>query len=424
MNFIQIEPLKAPLRGHVRLPFSKSISNRQLVLGAHTNLPFEIMGISEADDTYYLMEALRRCGYIWERREGALRFFPPHSFPASLELFLGEGGTTLRFLLPWLARYPGKVRIEVAASLQKRPILPLLESLQKAGVNICSTASLFPLEIEGDPDWQPKTLEIDSSLSSQFVSALLLLAPALEIGTQIREIGLLSATPSYRQITLDLLAQQGYLWERQGDSWILRAKGNPPFTFHGEADWSASSFFWGWAALGGFEGTLTLSPHALQPEKNLFPALPLPYAYSWESASVLRLQPLPHPIPPLDIDLMDYPDAFPVLSVVAAFAEGISQFKGLQTLPHKESNRLEAMRTELVKFGAALSVQKDAVIIYPTAHLDKPSLAFESYGDHRIAMALSLVAARISSPFVIHAHECVRKSFPQYWKILKRLQNS
>jgi len=271
------------------------------------------------------------------------------------------------------------------------------------------------------PAWRPEALEIDSTQSSQFVSALMLMAPHLVSGAIICEKALHPATPAYREMTRSLLASYGMVWHPTESGWQLVQKQTPPSpTFYGEADWSAASFFFGWAALGAFEGYLPLSPETLQPEARLFWTLGWGYTCTFTPQG-LYLSSTETPLEGIDISIEDYPDAVLMLAVVAAFAKSPSRLRGVHTLPYKETDRLHALTTELGKVGASLRLEDNDLIIMPTSRIPNQNLTLESYGDHRMAMALSLVAARSPDPILITEPDCVAKSFPNYWQNLSHL---
>lgn len=419
---VQLSLPRRRLCGRVTLPYSKSLSNRQLILGAHTGRAFTIEGVSAADDTTYLIRALQQLGYGVARSGQVWKFLPPETYPPSAHLYPGEGGTTFRFLLPFLVRVPVQTRIDVGASLRRRPIFPLLHSLREAGAALFPAPNIYPIRIEGNPAWRPHRFRIDSSLSSQFISALMLMAPALDLNSEIQELASCPATPAYREMTRALLQTYGIKWTSTETGWQLTEKASLPesLTFYGEQDWSAASFFFGWAALGAFEGTLPLASETLQPEARLFSSL------QWNC----RGEPLPDGVyltptgespEAIDLSVEDYPDAVLVLAVVAAFAKSPSRLRGIHTLPYKESDRLNALLTELAKIGAVLRIDGHDLLIEPTKAVPRHKLTFESYDDHRVAMALSLIAARAPEPIYIKNPYCVLKSFGTYWKELERL---
>lgn len=420
MSVLWIHPPTAPLGASVALPYSKSLSNRQLVLGAQTGAPFRVEGLSDAEDTRWLVQALQQIGYTIGRRGEVWEFWPPKTYPKQVELFLGEGGTTLRFLLPWLARLPVESVVQVAPPLQRRPLLPLIEALRSAGAHIQTSPTLSPLRIRGEPEWRPSRLQIDSSLSSQFLSGLFLLAPHLPEGACIQELSAKPATSAYSEATRQLLQQYGWAWQATSEGWTLRYGSKKSLCFVGERDWSAASFFFGWAALTPAHFQLPLHPTALQPEYQLFSALPWPYHYTLQAGSIEVVH-ADSPLPPLALDMRDFPDATLVLAVVSAFAEGPAQLTGIETLPYKESHRLQALQTELSKIGVQLSWDAGSLQIEPISYVPEGGVVFDSHGDHRVAMALSLVAAKSKSPIGIADPFCVRKSFPGYWEVLAGL---
>ncbi|MCS7162854.1 MAG: hypothetical protein NZ958_05985 [Bacteroidia bacterium] len=417
MRTLWLEPVRR-LAGRVALPYSKSLTNRQLGLGAHTLQPFRLRGVSEGLDSQYFLEALAKVGYTIYLEGEVWAFIPPASFPKAVSLYLGEGGTTLRFLVPWLAHLPLQAEVAVAPSLARRPIAPLLSALRQAGFTLSET---FPLRISGKPDLRPKYFSLEASLSSQFLSALFLAAPWLPEGATIELESRRLATPAYAEATRQLVAAYGWVWQEDNRRWTLQPATKPAeLEFVGEADWSAGGYFFGWAALGAFQGWLPLRSSSLQPESQLFLALPLPYQWRWE-AEGLWVESTEGPVPPMNLSVENCPDALLVLAVVAAFAEGPSQFRGIYTLPYKESPRLEALAAELTKVGARLEWDSETLCVFPTASLPKQPLLFSAWGDHRISMALSLLAARLPHPIGIVGADCVAKSFPTYWEVLREL---
>ncbi|RMF46933.1 MAG: 3-phosphoshikimate 1-carboxyvinyltransferase [Bacteroidetes bacterium] len=424
MSTVVLSPVKGRLEGFVWLPFSKSLSNRHLILGAHTTRPFTITGLSVAEDTHYLVQALQGLGYR-HLQEGphTHTFLPPTDWPKKVQLFAGEGGTTLRFLLPFLARLPLQATVDASPSLRKRPIQPLLEALRRTGLTLSTSSSLYPLVIQGNPQWAPTHIAVDSSLSSQFLSAFMLAAPQLPLGCLIEELSAQPATPSYADMTRQLVEAYGWRWEKTATGWrlIQQPAALESLHFFGEADWSAAVFFWGWAALAEASLVLPLSMTSSQPERTL-----LLRENSWPvrltpAPQGLRIEHTGQPLEPFDLDLAEWPDATPALAVMAAFASGPSRLTGLHTLPHKESHRLQALATELHRIGAQTEWTAETLSIYPVSKFPTTPVTFDSHGDHRIAMALSLAAARSPVPLYITGARCVLKSFPHYWSLLQDL---
>lgn len=424
MSTVMLFPVKGRLEGFVPLPFSKSLSNRHLILGAHAGQPFTITGLSTGQDTHYLVQALQHLGYRYLRKEeNTHTFLPPTDWPKEAQLFAGEGGTTLRFLLPLLAHLPLQATIDASPPLRKRPILPLLEALRRTGLTVRTSSSLYPLVMEGNPRWSPPHIAVDSSLSSQFLSAFFLAAPQLPRGCLIEELSPHPATPSYAEMTRQILKAHGWHWEKTPTGWCLteRPPSAGPFHFFGEADWSAAVFFWGWASLGQVSLVLPLSTASLQPERRLLLRENFWPVHFTSLAQGLQIESAATPVKPFELDLAEWPDAAPVLAMVAAFACGISQLTGLHTLPHKESHRLRALASELERLGARVEWTAETLCIHPVSRLPRAPVTLDSHGDHRIAMALSIGAACSPVPISITGADCVLKSFPHYWSVLQNL---
>lgn len=421
---VRIDPVEGPLEGFVPIPYSKSVSARQILIGLHSGGPFTIAGLSQADDTQKLIQIAKACGYTVEQ-EGEKWTFLPGRLALPPHLAVGEGGTTLRFILPWLAGLPGKTTLYLGGRLSQRPITPLIQALAEASAHIEAVG--HTLEITGNPDWSPKRLQIDARQSGQFLSALLLMAPQLEAGSTIRETSGEPATLSYVEgITLTLLRDAEHYWERSApDEWVLVRGGKgisswaAPYHARGEADWSGAGYFWGWAMGTAARLELPLSLGSSQPEKTFWGKGPWP----------VKVEPLPwglHLIssgecpPAWEGDLSAVPDTFPTLAVLAALSTESWSFTGLRTLPHKESHRLLVMQTELAKIGARIEWSGDVCRVFPPPKLlEERPLSFYAHGDHRVAMALSLLASRLKVPLYIREAEVVAKSFPGYWAALR-----
>lgn len=408
------------------IPYSKSVSARQILIGLHSDGPFTIEGLSQADDTQKLIQIARSCGYSVERVGEKWSFIPgrlvlPHHLEA------GEGGTTLRFILPWLAGLPGRTTLYPGRRLQQRPIATLIQALTNAGAHI--EIAGHTLEITGNPDWNPRRFQVDSRQSGQFLSALLLMAPRLAVGSIIQETSGEPATLSYVEgLTLTLLREAGYQWERSAPGeWILvQGKKDAsslaaPYHARGERDWSGAGYFWGWAMGTAARLELPLSLRSGQPEKTLWSEGPWPVKVETLPQG-LRLTSNGERPPAWEGDLSAVPDAFPTLAVLSALAAESWTFTGLRTLPHKESHRILAMQSELIKVGACVEWSGDICRVFPPPKLpEKAPLSFHAHGDHRVAMALSLLASQLRVSLYIHEAEVVAKSFPGYWSALREI---
>ncbi len=416
---VRLDPVRGPLRGYVPLPYSKSVSARQLLIGLHSGVSFVIEGLSEADDTRRLVQIAIDCGYrventglTWRFEVGPLRL-PPY-------LYVGAGGTTLRFILPWLAFIPGRTELHLEGRLAQRPLLPLVKALSEAGARIEEIGSI--LRVTGNPDWRPHTFQVDAHQSGQFLSAFLLMAPRLEVGSEVIEISGRPATLSYvERLTCTMLQKAGYRWEQVVPGrWVLTAKAPPlEASYLGEADWSGAGYFWGWAMGVAARFELPLSLTSDQPERDFWVEGGWPPLVEADP-SILRLTSQGALPEAWEGDVSAVPDTFPTLAALAAISQKPWILRGISTLPYKESDRLWAMQQELSKIGALLEWSGEVCQISPAPTLPRESMHFYSHADHRIAMALSLLATRMEVPLYIHGAEVVSKSFPTYWEALRQ----
>lgn len=416
---VRLDPVRESLRGYVPLPYSKSVSARQILTGLHSGVSFIIEGLSEADDTRRLVQMAVACGYRVENAGLTWRFevgklaLPPH-------LYAGAGGTTLRFILPWLFFLPGRTELYLEGRLAQRPLLPLIRALLEAGARVEESGGT--LRVTGNPDWRPRIFRVDARQSGQFLSAFLLMAPRLEAGSEVIETSGQPATISYvERLTCTILRKAGYHWERVAPGhWILAAKGPPlEASYKGEADWSGAGYFWGWAMGVSSRFELPLSSTSDQPERAFWieGGWPLEVETDWPILRLTSQGALPAG---WEGDISEVPDTFPTLAVLAALSQRPWTIRGIHTLPYKESDRLSAMQRELSKIGATLEWDKDGCRIFPSKNLPREPVHFHSHGDHRIAMALSLLSTRTKAPFYIHGAEVVNKSFPTYWEVLQQ----
>ncbi len=419
---VRIDPVRGEVGGLVSLPCSKSVSARQILVGLHSGGPFVVEGLSEADDTQKLIQIVRACGYRVEA-DAPIWSFEPGRPALPTRLYAGEGGTTLRFILPWLAYLPGRAEVYAEGRLAERPLAPLLTALVEAGAQVEASGGV--IRITGNPDWRPRAFRVDASQSGQFLSALLLMAPHLEVGSEVREISGQPATLSYvENLTTAILKKSGYQWDRVGlGHWILAEKGatiNGASRHVGEADWSGAGYFWGWAMGVAARLEMLLDRESEQPERAFWMEGSWPVQVEPQGASLWLLSGGEIPTG-WEGDIEAVPDTFPTLAVLAALSRSPWIIRGTHTLPYKESHRLMAMQAELSKVGAHIEWQEHRCYIRPPEKLPGEPLHLHSHGDHRIAMALSLLASRSAAPIYIHQAEVVQKSFPDYWEVLQRL---
>ncbi|MDA8109773.1 MAG: 3-phosphoshikimate 1-carboxyvinyltransferase [Betaproteobacteria bacterium] len=422
MPALELGPIRR-VAGTVRLPGSKSISNRVLLLAALAQGATLVRDLLEADDTRVMLEALARLGIRWERQtDGAVRVLGAGgAFPVrAAELFLGNAGTAFRPLTAVLALSGGEYRLAGVPRMHERPIGDLVEALRAAGARIdyLGNEGYPPLAIHPGAIRGGARLRVRGDVSSQFLSALLMAAP-LAGGATIEVEGELISRP-YVEITLNLMRRFGVEAVREG--WrsfrVPAARYASPGEILVEGDASSASYFLAAGAIAGgpvrVEG---IGRDSIQGDVRFVEVLERMGAeVALEDAAIevrgrggLR---------PIDMDLNHIPDAAMTAAVMALFAEGPSTIRNIGSWRVKETDRIAAMVTELRKLGASVEEGADFLRIAPPAALRAASI--DTYEDHRMAMCFSLaalggVAVRINDP------ECVAKTFPEYFQVLAGL---
>lgn len=423
-DYLDLAPV-ARAAGTVRLPGSKSISNRTLLLAALAAGDTDVIELLESDDTARMLDALASLGVRWERR--AAGDYRVHGAGGALPvksaaLFLGNAGTALRPLTAALALGGGHYRVSGVPRMHQRPIGDLVDALRALG------AELRYLEGEGYPPLEigpgrgpiGDRVGVRGDVSSQFLSALLMALPLTGKAVAVDVIGELVSKP-YVQITLELMRRFGV--DVAGEGWrrfaVPRgARYASPGRLHVEGDASSASYFLAAGAIGGgpvrVEGVGTAS---IQGDVRFVEVLERMGARvrleeGWIEVCGRR------PLRAIDVDLNHIPDAAMTAAVLALFADGPCAIRNVGTWRVKETDRLAAMATELRKVGAAVEEGTDSIRITPPARLQ--SATIDTYDDHRIAMCFSLVAlggvaVRINDP------GCVNKTFPDYFQAFARL---
>jgi len=388
------------LTGAVELPTSKSISNRLLILQAQFS-EIKIENLSNAEDTQLLVHALKQ-------KTGNIN--------------VNHAGSALRFLTAFFAFEPTcEIVISGSDRLHQRPLKPLVDSLKKIGAEITyiEKDGFAPLKIKGVKAPNFAKVEIDSSKSSQFISALLLISGRFQNGLELvleNEI----VSKSYIDLTTSLLKKSGFDIIEKKNSISVKKTQIIPQTFKVEKDWSAASFFFTMATLSKSCNLLLLGLNLedLQGDKNqlqLFEKMGLKFKF--EPAG-LRIENSGINVKQADFNLIEMPDVTQAISVAAAVNNIDVKITGLQTLPAKESNRILALKVELEKFEK--QVEADSRSLKITGQFKPNStIIIKTYNDHRMAMAFSAIA--LKQRLNIEQENVVVKSFPNYWKVLESL---
>lgn len=431
MHECEIVPVRGPVFGSVRPPGSKSLTNRALVLAALANGETTLTGVLHSRDTEVMIDSLKRLGFSIEQNletQTVRVIGRSGKIPATTaDLWLENSGTSIRFLAAMCTLGHGRFRLDGNTRMRQRPILDLLTSLQQLGVDAqCESVSSesqpasesgCPPVIISSSGLKGGTARMDPSLSSQFLSALLLAAPCATSPITIELTNLLVSEP-YIAMTIGIMRQFGVSVEATPAGGYLvnpqtyRAQSH----YHIEPDASAASYFFGLAAVTQGEITVEgLNRTALQGDIEFVSALQRMGCTVKETADSITV--VGGPLKGIDIDMNGISDTAQTLAAVAVFAEGPTTIRNVAHMRHKETDRVHAVVTELRRAGIQAEEFADGLTVYPGT--PKPTL-IETYDDHRMAMSFSLLGLR--APGIRIADPgCTAKTYPDYFQVLDRL---
>jgi 3-phosphoshikimate 1-carboxyvinyltransferase len=409
--------------GTVRLPGSKSISNRVLLLAALAEGETEVRGLLDAEDTRVMREALAKLGVALDRRDPERIVVAGRAGRLSLrkDLFLGNAGTAFRPLTAVLALAGGRYRLFGTPRMHERPIGDLVQALRALGANIVylGNEGFPPLAIYPGRIDATRPVRVRGEVSSQYLSALLMALP-LAGGGAVEVEGELISKP-YVEITINLMRRFGVEVGRTG--WrrfeVPPARYRSPGAIAVEGDASSASYFLAAGAIGGgpvrVEGAGRASIQGDVRFVEVLQAMGASVALGedWIEAGGTA------PLRPFDLDLNHIPDAAMTAAVAALFASGTSTVRNIASWRVKETDRIAAMAKELRKLGASVEEGADFIRVTPPAAL-AAGVAVDTYDDHRMAMCFSL-AALGGVPVTINDPECVAKTFPDYFKVFVSL---
>lgn len=425
---LEIVPLKKPPKTLVSVPGSKSITNRALVLAALSGSA-ELHNTLQSDDTEVMITALKQLGWIIETdvegntirvsRPDVVVFDCARFLPSRAELFVGNSGTTMRFLCGLVSLGHGTYRLDGVPRMRERPIGDLLDALRQLGVDAVSeNGDDCPPVLIRAHGLKGGTVRIRGDSSSQFLSALLMVTPLAEGETVIEVDGRLVSAP-YIRMTVEMMHTWGLMIEANGLKRFRIAGGQEPdIDFYSvEPDASAASYFFAVAAITN--GTITvegLSRKSLQGDVAFVDVLAQMGCRVEECSSGITVH--GRPLRGIDIDMNAISDTVMTLGAVACFADGPTTIRNVAHIRHKETDRIAALATELRKVGANVEEFADGLKITPGT---PRGAEIETYNDHRMAMSLALVGLKVPG-VVIRNPGCVAKTYPGFWTDLERLR--
>jgi 3-phosphoshikimate 1-carboxyvinyltransferase len=395
------------LTGKIALPGSKSITNRVLLIAALAKGRSHISGALKSDDTKYMAQALRQLG-VTVGETGNTDFVVTSTgtlTPSAEPLFLGNAGTAVRFLTAAAANIAGTTVLTGDIHMQKRPIAPLVEALNAAGVEAIAPTGCPPVTVSSQGGFANRSIEVDASLSSQYVSALMMAGTKGEAPFSLKvkdgDIG----ARGYIDITLECMKAFGADITQTGPlSWDIA---NTPYSardYWVEPDASAATYIWGINALLDAQIDIGIAPEAMmQPDARA-------YDYIKQFPNL-----------PAEIDGSQMQDAIPTIAVLAAFNNHPVRFVGIANLRVKECDRINAVATELNRIQPGLAEEiGDDLLVTPDRSLIGRTVSanIETYHDHRIAMAFAQAALVIDGLRILDPG-CTAKTYPGYWRDLE-----
>lgn len=410
------------------LPGSKSLTNRALLLAALADGETTLGNVLFADDSRVMLNALESLGFPLQidepnrqvKIEGSAGVITGNQ----ADLFLGNAGTATRFLTAACCLGKGQYRIDGIERMRERPISELVQPLRKLGATITYELNegYPPLIIDANGLAGGEVI-MPPTLSSQFISALLQIAPCMSRGLTMKFAGDVISRP-YIEMTLELMKRFGAKIEVDSEFTEIHVAGGTsykPYDWVIEPDASNASYFFAAAAVrpGSRCQINHLGNNSLQGDAQFAQVLARMGAgvtYTDQSITVTG----PDQLKAIDINLNAMPDMAQTLAVIALFAQGSTVIRDIGNLRVKETDRMEALRIELTKLGASIRVEGDDLHIHPPADGQLAPAAIDTYDDHRMAMSFA-IAGLVFNGVTINDPDCVNKTFPEYFDFLNRL---
>jgi len=384
----------------ITVPGSKSLTNRALIMASLADGISVIKGCSKSDDSLVMVKALKKLGIIITEKNNELKIIGNNGKFRSFigHLNVGNAGTTMRFLTSLATLVPGRIMINKSKRLKERPLKELVEALRNIRTGKVS---------------------ISGNISSQFITALMMIAPVLDKGLIINITGR-KISSSYIDMTIDLMKKFGVKVEKiSSRKFIIKKQPYKKTEYTVESDLSGASYFFAAAAIMGKTIKIkNVNPDSVQGDR-FFPDLLKKMGCrvrknikeKWIEVKAPKI------LRGINADMINMPDTAQTLAVVAAFAKGKTKITGLSTLKIKETDRLLALKKELGKMKIKSKVTDDSITIIGGS---PQKAVIETYGDHRMAMAFAVAKLKVKG-LTIKNPEVVNKSFPEFWKKFKQL---
>ncbi len=415
---VRVEP-RGPVEGSLRVPGSKSLTNRYLVVAALADGVSRLHGALVAEDSEVLIRALGALGLEVHARGGEIEVHGAGGrVPAArAELDLRLSGTSIRFLTALVALGHGRYRLDGVERMRERPIEDLLSALRELGADAHSLKGngCPPLEVHA-AGLRGGVASVPGGRSSQYLSALLMAAPYADDAVTLEVVGELQSKP-FIDMTLDVMHDFGVQVERDGYARFRVRPGRyraREVTVEGDA--MAAGYFWAAAAVtGGRVRVTNLGSATRQGDARILEVLERMGCRVVRDEDATAVQgPAGGRVRGGDFDLNDMPDQAQTLAAVALFADRPVHIRNVWNLRIKETDRLSALATELRRLGATVEEERDGLLVHPLAQPPRAPVTLDTYGDHRMAMALAVVGAALPN-VVIRDPGCVAKTYPGFF---------
>jgi 3-phosphoshikimate 1-carboxyvinyltransferase len=404
----------------VTVPGSKSYTHRVLIASALSSGRCRISNCLDSEDTRFTRTALQKFGALIEAADDDLivRGCEGHLSPCNTPIYLGNSGTSMRLLTSFAALGCGPYVMTGTDRMHERPIQHLLDALTQLNVSAVSVNNdgCPPVKVSGGLI-DGGNVRINCSLSSQFLSGLLLIAPCTQNGLKIH-VSHGPVSKPYIDMTVDIMTRFGIQVERNGYEYFVVPGGQTyrEGNYTVEPDASQAGYFWAAAAITGRTVKVSgISSSSCQGDVRFADVLASMGCEVTHETDGIRVK--GGNLSAIDVDMADMPDIVPTLAVVAAFADGTTRIKNVAHLKVKESDRLSAVITELTKMGISATSEKDDLIV---AGGRPHGAVIETYNDHRMAMCFAIVGLVVPGIEIIN-EQCVEKSFPAFWDVFEGL---
>ncbi len=406
---------KSEIKGKVVVPSSKSYTIRGLICAALAKGESEIVSPLSSDDTEASIEVLEKIGVRIHQGRNSWQVTGGDFREPDTELYCRESAATLRFMTAVCSLIPGRCCLTSAPSLSQRPIKTLIQALKHLEVD-CHYQEKEACVVVNGGRFRGGTTRLPGNISSQYVSALLFISPFASDSTKIRLTTPLESQP-FVLMTLECLKQFGIAVNSSQDlrEFETLSQTYKPTKYIVEGDWSSASYLLALGALSGEVEIENLNPASLQGDKVILDFLKDMGALvtvGGNSITVKRSK-----LRAIRANLVDCIDLLPTMAVLAAAADGVNELTGIRRARLKESNRVASVKEGLERMGIKVKEERDRLTIIGSP---AKGAVIDSKGDHRIAMAFSLLGA-VAGNTVIDGAECVSKTYPEYWDTLRSI---